>query len=73
MSTCTVTERQRATEVAERHPGWQVWTSRPYATRAAGNHHDYYDGYEESVFSDSYAELDAKLTGQDDNDEAHKP
>ena len=69
----TEVEADRAS-VAEKHPHWHLWESRPYATRSAAIHRrpDLQDAvYAESVLADDYDELDERLTAQDENDKAH--
>ena len=69
--TATLTERQQAAQVAATHPGWIVWTDRPVATRASGNHQwPAPRGYEETIVADDWTQLDEALTAQDDNDKA---
>jgi hypothetical protein len=58
-----------ATALARRHPGWTVWTSRPIATRTRTGAPPRNDGiWAATVEADSYAELDTKLTQQDEAD-----
>ena len=59
----------RATEIAQRHPNWVVWSSRPTATRAGNQTAPQGDGlFAVTVEAGSWADLDAKLTEQDKND-----
>lgn len=72
VTTATMADVERATAIAERHPGWTVRASRPMATRAAGNHRraDPQDGtYAETVITDTWRQLDDELAEQDQNDE----
>jgi hypothetical protein len=61
-----------ASTIAERHPGWQAWASRPVAVRTAAIHRrpDPKDGiYAETLFCETWRELDKQLAQQDENDE----
>lgn len=65
------TEAWCASDIAQRHPGWLVWTSRPIATRAATGRPPLDDGvWAATVIADDWAELEAKLAEQDANDAA---
>ena len=68
-----VTEQHlKATEVAQRHPNWVVWTSRPTATRAGNQVAPKDDAvFAVTVEAGTWDDLDAKLTEQDENDAAH--
>jgi hypothetical protein len=58
-----------ATELARRHPGWVVWTSRPTAAHTRAGAPPRNDGiWVATVEAASYAELNAKLTEQDQAD-----
>ncbi len=60
---------QRAAALARRHPGWSVWTSRPTAARTSTGAPPRNDSvWAATVEAGSYAELDAKLTEQDQAD-----
>ena len=63
-------DAQNATALAHRHPGWIVWISRPTAARThTGAPPPRNDGvWAATVEAESYAELDAKLTEQDQAD-----
>jgi hypothetical protein len=59
-----------ATEIANRHPGWIVWASRPTATRARRKQPPRNDGvFAMTVEAASWPELDELLTVQDQADE----
>jgi hypothetical protein len=62
-------DARQATEIARKHPGWIVWASRPTATRAHTRARPRNDGvFAMTVDAASWAELDAKLTEQDQAD-----
>jgi hypothetical protein len=62
-------DAQQATEIARKHSGWIVWASRPTATRARTRARPRNDGvFAMTVEAASWAELDAKLTEQDQAD-----
>ena len=67
----TATERQRAAEVAQRFPGWIVWTARnglPVATRA-GNQRFVNDGvWAATLIADGWKQLEAELAEQAEYD-----
>jgi hypothetical protein len=65
-----VTELTPAEVIAERHPGWIVWSSRPTATRARTRARFRNDSvFAMTVEASTWQELDVKLTLQDDADE----
>jgi hypothetical protein len=58
-----------ATQIAERHPGWIVWASRPTATRARTSGRFRNDGvFAMTVEASTWPELDARLAEQDEAD-----
>jgi hypothetical protein len=63
-------EQQRAAEVAQRYPGWHVWTARKgntrVATRTAGQEPpDPDDGtWAKTVIADDWTELEHELAAQ---------
>jgi hypothetical protein len=62
-------DEQQATEIAQRHPGWIVWASRPTATRASTRQPPRNDNvFAMTVEAASWTELDATLAEQDEAD-----
>jgi hypothetical protein len=69
VSAATTEQHLKASEIAQRHPNWVVWTSRPTATRAGNQTAPRGDGlFAVTVVADTWDDLDAKLTEQDEND-----
>jgi hypothetical protein len=63
------TELTAARIIAERHPGWIAWASRPTATRARTKAKFRNDSvFAMTVEAATWPELDAKLTEQDQAD-----
>jgi hypothetical protein len=63
------TELTAAEQIAQRHPGWIVWRSRPTATRGRTRSVPRNDGvFAMTVEAQTWAQLDAKLAEQDASD-----
>jgi hypothetical protein len=64
----SVAERQKAAEVAERYPGWIIWTARkgtPVATRAGNQRPPAKDGvWAQTIIADDWTQLEAQLAEQ---------
>jgi hypothetical protein len=71
VTTATMDAHQRATSIAEAHPGWVVWVSRAVATRALHVRPDPSDDvFAQTVCCDTWQQLEDALAEQDDNDRA---
>jgi hypothetical protein len=64
----SVAERQKAAEVAERFPGWIIWTASkgtPVATRTGNQRPPAKDGtWAQTIIADDWAQLEAQLAAQ---------
>jgi hypothetical protein len=65
-------ERQKAAEVAERYPGWTVWTARngkSHVATRSGNQKDPDDGtWAASLIADDWTQLEKELAAQAQHD-----
>ena len=68
-------DQQRATEIAQKYPGWHVWTARKGITRIATRTGDQKppdpaNGWEQTVMGDNWTELEQGLAVQAQRDAA---
>ena len=72
-------DQQRAAEVAQRYPGWHVWTARRGTVRVATRTGDQKppepddDIWEQTVIADNWTDLEQALAGQAQRDAEREP